>query len=849
MPETLTISTAKPKDKAFDYESLRGTAIRHIENTASKIWTDYNLHDPGITSLELLCYAITDLAYRTSYPVPDLLTDEKSDPQTVIKHFFTAKEILPNKAVTITDYRKLLIDIAGIKNAWLRKITKTIFADLVEKKLVSSKPSGHRHDAVTVKGYYEVLLEYDVTVKTDDEKQELIKKAKQTVLDNRNLCEDFIVIREVDRQSFRLCSEIEIKPQADAFDTIAKILLNIQLFLNPLIRFRSLKEMLDAKIPADKIFEGPTLKKGFILEEDLVKSGLKTEIHLSDIMKEILKVEDVVNINEIIFNPTDQTDELSNKWIVDVKDGFQPVVDILSSNVLVYKDGMPFRPGMSEVKTRYEKLLKAELEANETKSSEDISFYTGKFRHPSVYMPLRYHYPKTYGIGHWGLPDDATALRKVQARQLKAYLWFFDQVLANYLSQLANVRHLFSADDSENKTYFTQLADGFAGAKELFADETNVAGHLQSEAEKVQMFHQRRNLFLDHLLSRFAETFYDYVSILQAVFPGTGQDEIIKTKIDFLKNYPAYSGERFSAYRYHDAEDLWDTDNISGLEKRVQRLLGFKDTKRRTLVNLFTQIIEEDDGSGNKKFRFTFVNKNTGKILLTGSELFDSPASCDAELEIAFLLAGNAANYKIVSDAGKFQYELHDKVEKPLASSGEKFNTKKTAENALVKFIELFAAQTEEGMFLIEHLLLFPGSKDTFMPICTDPDCDDCADTDPYSFRISFILPAFAPRFLNMDFRRYCEKVIRMETPAHLFPKICWINNEQLHRFEDAYQAWLNVKAGTKKDPGEKILQEFINILTSLKSIYPSSTLQDCTSSEERKLFLLNQHSLGTLKS
>jgi len=84
MPETLTISTNKPKEKAFDYESLRSTAIQHIEDTASKIWTDYNVHDPGITSMELLCYAITDLGYRTSYPVPDLLTDEKSDPQTFL---------------------------------------------------------------------------------------------------------------------------------------------------------------------------------------------------------------------------------------------------------------------------------------------------------------------------------------------------------------------------------------------------------------------------------------------------------------------------------------------------------------------------------------------------------------------------------------------------------------------------------------------------------------------------------------------------------------------------------------------------------------------------------------------
>ncbi|TAL42272.1 MAG: hypothetical protein EPN92_11775 [Chitinophagaceae bacterium] len=848
MPETLTISTNKPKEKAFDYESLRSTAIQHIEDTASKIWTDYNVHDPGITSMELLCYAITDLGYRTSYPVPDLLTDEKSDPQTVIKHFFTAKQILPTRPATINDYRKLLVDIVGIKNAWLRKRTKKVFADLVENKLVLQQPAGRRNDEVKVKGWYDVLLEYDVTVKKDEVKKALLQKAKGLVLDNRNLCEDFLEVKEVDRQPFRLCSEIEIKSTANAFDTLAAIFLNIQLFLNPLIKFYTLQEMLDAKIPADRIFNGPTPEKGFIKSEELTGSELKAEIRLSDIMNEILKVDGAININEIIFNPTDQAEELENKWVVKVKDGFQPVVDVLASNVLVYKDGMPFRPDMAEVKLRYEKLLASVLDANETKSSEDILFSTGKFRHPSVYLPLRYHYPKTYGIGHWGLPNDATALRKVQAKQLKGYLWLFDQLLANYLSQLASLRHLFSLDETETQTYFTQLADEFKNAKDLFAAEPTITDHLHNAAEPPALFHKRRNLFLDHLLSRFAESFYDHVSILQSIFPATDPKEIIKVKLDFLKIYPALSSERFLGYRYHDAAHLWDTDNISGLEKRLHRLLAFQNGNRRTLVNLITGEAEEIV-AGNKKFRFHFKDNHTGKLLLLSTDLFDTVATCDEELEVAFLLATDITNYKVVNDgSGKFQYELHDKIDK-LIASGEKFNTKKAAEAALKDFLEMFKAQSEEGMFLIEHLLLFPDNGEIFMPICVDPDCDDCSDNDPYSFRISIVLPAYAPRFLNMDFRRYCERTIRMETPAHILPKICWVSNDQLHELEDIYKEWLMVKAGAKDDTDGKILKQLIIVLTSLKSIYPPSTLQDCTSREERKLFLLNQNSLGTLKS
>ena len=115
MNETITISPKVPDHISLDYEALRKAGMGYIERLAKSIWTDYNPHDPGITMLELLAYAITDLSHRTSFPIEDLLTDENG---TLDNQFFTAKEILSCNPLTITDYRKLLIDIEGVKNAW-----------------------------------------------------------------------------------------------------------------------------------------------------------------------------------------------------------------------------------------------------------------------------------------------------------------------------------------------------------------------------------------------------------------------------------------------------------------------------------------------------------------------------------------------------------------------------------------------------------------------------------------------------------------------------------------------------------------------------------------------------------
>jgi hypothetical protein len=50
---------------SFDSKAeLVRSAEKHIVSLSSELWTDYEIHDPGITIMELLCYAITDLEYR-----------------------------------------------------------------------------------------------------------------------------------------------------------------------------------------------------------------------------------------------------------------------------------------------------------------------------------------------------------------------------------------------------------------------------------------------------------------------------------------------------------------------------------------------------------------------------------------------------------------------------------------------------------------------------------------------------------------------------------------------------------------------------------------------------------------
>ena len=74
MPDGPSIPRQIALPPALDYAFLRAEGLAHVQRLSSLLWTDHNLHDPGITTLEILSYALTDLAYRTRFDTTDLMT-------------------------------------------------------------------------------------------------------------------------------------------------------------------------------------------------------------------------------------------------------------------------------------------------------------------------------------------------------------------------------------------------------------------------------------------------------------------------------------------------------------------------------------------------------------------------------------------------------------------------------------------------------------------------------------------------------------------------------------------------------------------------------------------------------
>jgi uncharacterized protein len=855
MLNKLSISKEKPAESAFDYAFLREEGLRYLEGLSGKIWTDYNIHDPGLTTLELLCYAITDLAYRTSYPIEDILAGSSG---RIHGQFLSAINALPSRPVSRNDYRKLLIDIRGVANAWLdRAFLKPYYLNCRESFLTWEQPSTDiPSKKIEVNGIYDVVLELDQDIKHNPD--EIIAEARRKLHQNRNLCEDFRNITIVTRQEFILCSEIDLAPDADKDLTEANIFNEVQKYLTPPIRFYSLSEMIErGKLP-DEIFEGPVLEHGFIDNNELQESALRESIRLSDIIAVIMRIKGVQTVREVILAASDDPLMSDGKWVIPVKKGMQPVLDLTKTRIVFYKDIIPVRADRTKSLQLLADMKEKEKADKDLGEAEDICIPAGSSRNIGDYYSFQNHFPRTYGLGEFGLPESVSTARKAQAKQLKAYLLFFDQVLADYFAQLGRTADLFSLDKSIGQTYFTQVVRSIKNVEELYSDPADVGKAVQGMTEDNALFAERRNRFLDHLLARFAENFSDYVWILFSMNEEAGRTEIlnkaIDTKIDFLNDFKKVSSGRALAFNYTDKEKFWDTYNISGLEHRAARLLGIKNYKRRNLFNIKYEVYNEKDSDGIDEYRFRIVNEaKNNKILLSSSTKYSSEEEAKKEMRIALHYAMSRKGYDLKETAknGKFYFNVVDENSTVLARRIEYFDNKENGEAAIAYLIDyLVMKYGDEGMFVVEHLLLMPPEKvELFMPVCVSTDCTNCEDIDPYSFRISVVLPAYSQRFSNMEFRRFVEKTIRLETPAHILPRICWINGDQMGALETAYKKWIELNTTGMAKQKQDALKTLVSVLSGLKSVYPESRLPDCArATHAANPFVLNRTAVGTKK-
>ncbi len=476
MAELLTdIKVISKRNEGFpewlDFDKMRKEGIEYIAQLSGKIWTDHNVHDPGITILEMLCYALLDLGYRTSLPAKDLFAKDPDD-LTSENNFFTPAQILGCNPLTITDYRRLLVDIPGVKNAWL-----SVAEDITVQKICGLDrfpPTNYPRISSCINflnGLYHVYLDLEGEP-NDADKKKIVEEVKKSLMAHRNLCEDFYDITILCKQKIGVCADVELDPSADSNKVFLQLIETLRDFFSPSPKFYRLRQLVEEKGRSiEEVFAGRpfdlTQSHGFVDIEEFEKIELRREIHLSDIYNTIFSIPGISSIRNLTLQNCDGTrcqDRNMPAWIFKIYENHVPDFSLDCSGFQFTQNG-----GTVIVdKKKFSEYLKLNFTnsgktlSDPPSASLDYLLEQGNFRKDlAEYYPIENEFPKVYGIAKGSLPDDVTALRKSQSLQLRSYLLFFDHFLSGYLSQLKNIRNLFSFSSTKEKNsyYINKLTD------------------------------------------------------------------------------------------------------------------------------------------------------------------------------------------------------------------------------------------------------------------------------------------------------------------------------------------------------------------------------------------------------
>lgn len=557
-PESF-IKRRQPDPDGLDFDGLRKEGVRLVQSLSGDIWTDYNLHDPGVTILETLCYALTDLAYQSDFEVADYL----STPQDEIDYGKLAlnrpDNIFSCRSVTENDYRKLILGtVPNIDNVWIQK------------------QAGELH------GLYSIHIQLNDRVKNQGDpavQRVYIETVEKLYSASRNLCEDLATTEIVTRACFSLGGNIEVDGKREPAALLAEIYYACAEYLNPKICAFPFSDMHKQGKPLDELFSGVLTKHGYIPESEL--HPWRGDFSIPDLIGRIAGIEGVRDVKRLVF--IDEHGNESEFIRLDPHQACRCVAGLRfppsgAIAIDLEQNGKTYPISISDVEAEFNRLdYNSESLRHRRQNFDWVASLmpTGRYRHFSDYYSIQKHFPDIYGLNAHGVPDSESAKRKAQAVQLKAYLLFFEQIMANFLQNVQQIPRLFSVEENLRQSYFHQILcnDTVPEVEQIYSDGTEQMNlTLASLVAQIDEYGERRNRVLDYLLALYGEK-PDLTAMSHLLGSAASFDnEHIESKIAYLNDIVDIGKNRPAGFDYRKPVD--DSENVSGLKKKLQTLLG-----------------------------------------------------------------------------------------------------------------------------------------------------------------------------------------------------------------------------------------------------------------------------------
>ena len=510
---------------ALSYAGLRAEALELLGRLCGDQWSDFNSHDPGITILEQLCFALTELAYRSQWSIEDLIASAGPDWQPA------AEEILSGDPVTRDDLIALVraLGCEAVRVEALDQPDLPLYfrpsssADALPDGAQSNGfPPGagdlelepdlafgfgaSPQPAVVPQGVWRVAAQLGAMDQGSG--PAALLPIAQRLHGARLLGRDF-TLEVLDPFAVVVRAELEVDPAQATSD----LMLRLQACLDQAIR----------RAGADDNGDG-------------LRSGALIQVLLA--LPEVRQVTS--------FELADSPSGPWRPWHLPLPGGGARLHP--ASSLSLFHRGVPLAVPTGELRQApaspalaepapFELLTSEPTTSGLAKSDSNAAAAAspGRRRTLTSNRSLALDLPAVYGVGLAGLPAGASPERQQQARQLRNYLHFFDQLLANGQTQLAQAIPLLSPVEA-----------GVSVGTDV-----------------------HRQALLAHLLQRFGE------ELNLGGQPQAGAQTLVQARSDFLRRIVPLSGGRGSGPDLlAAAPDQLREDDQGAFAERLRRKLG-----------------------------------------------------------------------------------------------------------------------------------------------------------------------------------------------------------------------------------------------------------------------------------
>lgn len=507
----------KPLPIAQDLEALKSKGIDLAKQLSGDIWTDFNEHDPGVTVLENLCFAIMEMSYKANLDFEQLFFAKENIEETEnIEDYFLLKkeQIQYTNPISLLDYRKTLLDHLDeniVKNIWVEADMESIGA-------------------------------YRIYVYTEDQEEERLKeKILETYNKYRNFgekCskEQVIILTNTPIQDSISTAISKSQYSEDVItEAIAQLIYDIKNYIEPPIRFaKTIKKLNLKQENLVALKQGPLPSKKFIHPKDLLSTSLEK-------MTKVIDIAAFINQN-------------AEKWnnLVFVEDSILKLPRINNSNnqILVF-DVNKFINKIEEpllrskIRAAYQKkaikpLLNGKVEWKTYHPKSNLSKKDLK-----DYYSIQYTFPQNYNLGLENI-DTLDSVSKKQVKNLQNYLLLFESLLSDFLVKLISFPELLKIS-KKNKN--TKIETEFVAILNKIPSSLNVDKEkIKSIYEKYSFNKTKQIQIREYALARYGE-FFDIDLIKRAWGePEDFEEKWLKQLNELMVYYSKYSIGRHNSF-------------------------------------------------------------------------------------------------------------------------------------------------------------------------------------------------------------------------------------------------------------------------------------------------------------